>query len=111
MLTHDDRTIKEIHHMYERLPAIGYALALGKPSDGTTATRTSNTAETLLQRAKVYIESPDPQLRRWGAKRRAYHGWVRNVSACSPHRRHQVPVCRHLLKPSDGLEPSTPSLP
>jgi hypothetical protein len=49
VLTHDDRTIKEIHHMYERLPAIGYALALGKPSDGTTATRTSNTAETMLQ--------------------------------------------------------------
>ena len=69
VLTHDDRTIKEIHHMYERLPAIGYALALGKPSDGTTATRTSNTAETLLQRAKVYIDSPDPQLRRSGANK------------------------------------------
>lgn len=69
VLTHDDRTIKEIHHMYERLPAIGYALALGTPSDGTTAVRTSNTAETLLQRAKVYIDSSDPQLRRSGANK------------------------------------------
>lgn len=69
VLTHDDRTIKEIHHLYERLPAIGYAVALGTPAQGTTVTRTSNTAETLLQRAKVYIDSPDPQLRRAGANK------------------------------------------
>jgi hypothetical protein len=69
VLTHDDRTIKQLHHLYERLPAIGYALSLDKPSDGTTATRTSNTAETLLQRAKIYIDSPDSQLRRSGANK------------------------------------------
>jgi hypothetical protein len=45
------------------------------------------------------------------AVRRAYHQCVRNVSACFTARQHQVPICRHFLEPSGGLEPSTPSLP
>jgi RecF/RecN/SMC N terminal domain len=63
VLTHDDRTSKLIQHLYERLPVVGFALALEKPIEGTTVTRTSNTAEALLQRAKVYLDSDDTQLR------------------------------------------------
>src|SRR5262249_223962 len=63
VLTHDDRTSKQLHHLHERLPVIGFALSLEKPFEGTTVTRTTNTAEALLQRAKVYLESDDAHLR------------------------------------------------
>ena len=43
--------------------------------------------------------------------RRGYRRCVRNVSACSTPRQLERPFCRHFLKPFDGLEPSTPSLP
>jgi hypothetical protein len=46
------------------------------------------------------------------AMRRAYRRCVRNVSACSTNRQQQkCPFAGTLSKPSDGLEPSTPSLP
>ena len=45
------------------------------------------------------------------AVRRGYHRCVRNVSACFMHRQLEQPFCRRFFKPSDGLEPSTPSLP
>ncbi|MBA3735300.1 MAG: hypothetical protein H0W90_08890 [Actinobacteria bacterium] len=63
VLTHDGRTSKQIHHLHERLPVVGFALSLDKPFEGTTVTRTTNTAEALLQRAKVYLDSDDAQLR------------------------------------------------
>ncbi len=46
------------------------------------------------------------------AVRRAYRRCVRNVSPCSTDRQQQSADLQAFLgKPSDGLEPSTPSLP
>ena len=43
--------------------------------------------------------------------RRTYRRCVRNVSACSANRQHKsARFAGTLCKPSDGLEPSTPSL-
>jgi DNA repair exonuclease SbcCD ATPase subunit len=63
VLTHDDTTSKLIHHRYEALPVVGFSISLDRPADGSVVIRTTNTAEALLQRAKVYLESDDPEFR------------------------------------------------
>jgi hypothetical protein len=63
VLTHDDMTSKLIHHRYEALPVDGFSISLDRPTDGSVVIRTTNTAEALLQRGKVYLESDDPEFR------------------------------------------------
>ena len=63
VLTYDDMTSKLIHHRYEALPVVGFSVSLDRPADGSVVVRTTNTAEALLQRAKVYLESDDPEFR------------------------------------------------
>jgi hypothetical protein len=63
VLTYDDMTSKLIHHRYEALPVDGFSVTLDRPADGSVIIRTTNTAEALLQRGKVYLESDDPEFR------------------------------------------------
>ena len=45
------------------------------------------------------------------ASRKMYPSRTREESKSRHYRQHNMPICRAFSKPSDGLEPSTPSLP
>jgi RecF/RecN/SMC family protein len=63
VLTYDDMLSKLIHHRYEAQGVGGFSVSLDRPADGSTVTRTTNTAEMLLQRAKAYLEHDDREFR------------------------------------------------
>jgi DNA repair exonuclease SbcCD ATPase subunit len=63
VLTYDDMLSKLIHHRYEAHGVVGFSVTLDRPAEGSVVTRTTNTAEMLLQRAKAYLEHDDPEFR------------------------------------------------
>lgn len=60
-------TKKTMHNLYESLPIDGFLITLEHPMNGSIVAKTTDTADALLQKATINLQSDNEAVRRAGA--------------------------------------------